>query len=73
MAKSNNRTISSQTAFCPKCREQFLTYNTVASTECPFCGRAVRPTGQKRLLCVVALLLVAGLLAAGAVAFWLRR
>ena len=73
MPKSPDRTTRSQTAYCPTCREDFLTYNTVASTECPFCGRRVRPAGQKRLFCYVALLLVAGLVAAGAVVLWLRR
>jgi hypothetical protein len=73
MPKVSRRTTGSQTTYCPACREEFLTYNTVASTECPFCHRLVRPAGQKWLLRAVAVLLIVGLLAAGAVTFWLRQ
>ena len=73
MPKSPGRNSRSETAYCTACKEEFLTYNTVASTECPFCGRRVRPAGQKRVLCFIALGLVFSVAAAGAVALWLRR
>ena len=73
MGSSTDRNIRSRTAYCPRCKEEFLTYNTVASTECPFCGRTVRPVGQKRLLGIGFLLLVVAAVAAGVFFFWLKR
>lgn len=73
MAKRPARSTRSQSAYCPACGEEFLTYNVLAGTQCPFCGRRVHTAARKLALRFVTLGVVVGLIAAGAAAFWLWR
>ncbi len=63
-------TVQRETAYCPKCKETFLSYNLARST-CPRCGRRCYSLASRRLLRKLALVLLLALVVGGAAAAFL--
>ncbi|MHC5033801.1 MAG: hypothetical protein ACYTFZ_02030 [Planctomycetota bacterium] len=72
MPDPSKSTSSSQVAFCPACKEEFLVYASVWQPECPRCGARARFLGRRRLMSVVVVILLLAVVAAVAV-YWFSR
>ena len=56
---------------CPKCKEQFLTYQVGGLARCPRCGASVREGRAMKLIRLLAVAILAAAIAAAAY-FYLR-
>jgi uncharacterized paraquat-inducible protein A len=72
MAARKELKTKAEMAYCPFCKEEFLSYQS-AQSRCPRCGRRAHTLAQQRYLRIIALVVLGVLLIAAVVVGWFSR